>query len=167
MAGNTLLPNCEAPPRGVAPWPGKQIEDGVALCATSDDLPVAEIVSGSGVRSLGDAVKAGYDAPFPDAHDKAGALAFTGLIPTHEHMPGIMENRAVWRVLLNSGTNLLSQPSSDGDPSTRDLAQVFRERIPGACNALHTTIVDAGHFLQEEQGAALAAVVLRVLQTRG
>ncbi|MBP8926913.1 MAG: alpha/beta fold hydrolase [Pseudomonadales bacterium] len=162
VAGNTLLPNCEAPPRGVAPWPGKQIEDWVALCATSEDLPVAEIVSGSGVRALADAVKAGYDAPFPDARYKAGALAFTGLIPTHEHMPGVMENRAVWRVLEQWHKPFVTA-FSDADPSTRDWAAVFRERIPGARNTLHTTIDDAGHFLQEEQGAALAAVVLRVL----
>src|SRR5271170_6715231 len=27
LAANTLLPTCEPPPKGVAGWPGKQIED--------------------------------------------------------------------------------------------------------------------------------------------
>ncbi len=165
VAGNTLLPGCEAPPRGVAPWPGRQIEDWVGLCAAAEDLPVGEIVSGSGVQALGDAVKAAYDAPFPDASYKAGVLAFPGLIPLHEQMPGAMENRAVWRVLEQWNKPFVCA-FSDADPSTRDWAAVFRQRIPGARNALHTTIENAGHFLQEEQGAALAAAVLRVLNTR-
>ena len=165
VAGNTLLPGCEAPPRGVAPWPGRQIEDWVALCAAAKDLPVAEIVSGSGVRVLGDAIKAGYDAPFPDASYKAGVLAFPGLIPLHEQMPGAMENRAVWRVLEQWNKPFVCA-FSDADPSTRDWAAVFRQRIPGARNELHTTIENAGHFLQEEQGSALAAAVLQVLNAR-
>ncbi|NUR99464.1 MAG: haloalkane dehalogenase, partial [Kribbellaceae bacterium] len=35
----------------------------------------------------------------------------------------------------------------------------FRQRIPGAAGQPHTTIADAGHFVQEDQGAELAAVI--------
>jgi haloalkane dehalogenase len=36
---------------------------------------------------------------------------------------------------------------------------VLRDRIPGAAGQLHTTIRDAGHFLQEDTGEELAKVV--------
>ncbi len=40
LAANTLLPNCEPPPRGIAGWPGKVIEDWAAFAAAADDMPV-------------------------------------------------------------------------------------------------------------------------------
>jgi haloalkane dehalogenase len=36
--------------------------------------------------------------------------------------------------------------------------------VPGAAGQPHTTIRDAGHFLQEEQGEALAAVLVDLLR---
>jgi haloalkane dehalogenase len=35
----------------------------------------------------------------------------------------------------------------------------MRERIPGAQGRPHTTITNAGHFVQEDQGPQLAAVI--------
>jgi haloalkane dehalogenase len=41
---------------------------------------------------------------------------------------------------------------------------VFRTRVPGAAGQAHPTIHDAGHFLQEEQGEALAQVLVDLLR---
>lgn len=161
VAANTLLPNCEPPPRGVAPWPGELIGNWVETARRADDLPVAEIVGGVCVTPLSDALKAAYDAPFPDASYKAAVLEFPALIPIREDMPGVAENRAVWRVLEGWEKPFVTA-FSDGDPTTADWAGVFRHRIPGADNDLHTTIAKAGHFVQEEQGEALAEVVLQL-----
>jgi haloalkane dehalogenase len=162
LATNTLIPNFEPPPRGVAGWPGKQIEDWAALCLTSDDLPISEIVSGVGVDRLPDAVRAAYDAPFPDASYKAGPLQITCCIPIEETMPGIAENRKAWEVIEKFDRPFLTA-FSDRDPSTKGWEAIFRNRVPGAKGQPHVEIAGAGHFVQEEQGPALAEVLVGLM----
>jgi haloalkane dehalogenase len=165
LAANTLLPNCEPPPRGIADWPGEIIANWVATAAAATDLPVSAVIAAV-CRSPPDAAAlAAYDAPFPDASYKAGVLAFPGLIPIREEMPGVAENRRVWAVLEQFARPFVTA-FSDGDPTTAPWAEVFRRRVPGAAGAAHTVIRDAGHFLQEEQGEALAEVVVALLRRR-
>ena len=162
LATNTLLPNFEPPPKGVAGWPGKQIEDWAALCRTSADLPISEIVSGVGVDRLPDAVRAAYDAPFPDASYKAGTLQITCCIPIEEAMPGIAENRKAWEVIEKFDRPFLTA-FSDRDPSTKGWEAIFQSRVPGAKGKPHVEIKDAGHFVQEEQGPELAKVLVDLM----
>jgi len=162
LATNTLIPNFEPPPRGVAGWPGKQIEDWAALCRTSDDLPISEIVSGVGVDRLPDGVRAAYDAPFPDASYKAGTLQITCCIPIEETMPGIAENRKAWDVIEKFDRPFLTA-FSDRDPSTKGWEAIFRDRVPGAKGQPHVEIENAGHFVQEERGEALGEVLLGLM----
>ena len=162
LATNTLIPNCEPPPKGVAGWPGKQIEDWAALCRTSDDLPISEIVSGVGVDRLPDAVRAAYDAPFPDASYKAGTLQITCCIPIAETMAGVAENRKAWEVIETFDRPFLTA-FSDRDPSTKGWEAIFRDRVPGAKGQPHVEIANAGHFVQEEQGPALARVLVELM----
>ena len=42
---------------------------------------------------------------------------------------------------------------------TRNGEWTFRKQIPGCEYSAHTTIVGAGHFLQEDRGPELAAFV--------
>ena len=48
----------------------------------------------------------------------------------------------------------------DDDPVTAGGHERFQQEIPGAQGQHHTTIAHAGHFLQEDQPAAFAAVVI-------
>lgn len=162
LAANTLLPTCEPPPRGVAGWPGKQIEDWVGLCKASSDLPISQIVGGVGVNALPEDVLRGYDAPFPDASYKAGTLQITCLIPIEETMAGVAENKRAWEVVEKFDRPFLTA-FSDRDPSTKAWEKVFHERVPGAAGQPHTEIANAGHFLQEEQGPALATVLVDLM----
>jgi haloalkane dehalogenase len=163
LAANTILPNCEAPPRGVPDWPGALIAGWVRTAAAANDLPVSGIVAGVCRTVPAAEVLQGYDAPFPDASYKNGVLAFPGLIPIREDMPGIRENRGVWSVLEKFERPFVTA-FSDSDPTTAPWAAVFRERIPGAAGQPHPVIANAGHFLQEEQGEALAAVLLDLMR---
>jgi len=151
VAANTLLPNFEAPPQGIADWPG----DGIAAWAASTraltDMPIGQIVSPANA--------APYDAPFPAPAFKAGPLEFPALIPVQPDMPGIAENRRAWAVLDRFEQPFLTA-FSDGDPFTKAWEAVFRHRIPGARGQPHVEIGGAGHFLQEERGEALAEAVL-------
>ncbi len=164
FATNTLLPNAEPPPRGVEDWPGPIVLPWIALCRSSDDLPVGEIVAATCVRRPDDDVLAGYDAPFPDRSYKAAALAITTLIPADADAPGIAANRAAWGV-LERFERPFATAFSDADPATAAWEAVFRARIPGAARAPHVRIAGAGHFVQEEQGEALAAALLAFLAT--
>ncbi|HTT42775.1 MAG TPA: haloalkane dehalogenase [Steroidobacteraceae bacterium] len=162
LAANTVLPNCEAPPRGVPEWPGKLISDWVGTAAAATDLPVSGIIAAVSRQRLPAEVLRGYDAPFPDASYKSGVLAFPGLIPLNEAMAGIAENRRVWAVLERFERPFLTA-FSDSDPTTAPWAEVFQRRVPGARGQPHALIRGAGHFLQEEQGEALATVLLELL----
>ena len=158
---NTLLPNCEVPPKGIDSWPGEFIESWVRATAEADDLSVGDIVSATCVNPLSDEVKQAYDAPFPDAAYKAAVLEFPSLIPIQESMAGVAENRLAWKV-LESWEKPFVTAFSDGDPTTKAWERVFQQRVPGAKTQLHCEITNAGHFIQEEQGEALAAVVLNL-----
>jgi haloalkane dehalogenase len=162
IVANTLLPNCQAPPQGVADWPGELIANWVAMSAAADDLPISDIVAGVVLRPLPADVKRAYDAPFPDVSYKAAALQFPSLIPINPSMPGVEQNRRVWKVLEQWQRPLVTA-FSDGDPTTRDWQQVFQQRVPGAAGMPHTVIAGAGHFLQEEQGEALGQFTCSVI----
>lgn len=164
FATNTLLPNAEEPPRGVADWPGPIVRPWIELCRTSDDLAVSEIIAATCVERPDPDVLAAYDAPFPEVRYKAAALALTTLIPAEPESPGIVENRAAWDS-LERFEKPFATAFSDADPSTVAWEKVFRSRIPGAANAPHVRIERAGHFVQEEQGEALARALTDFLAT--
>jgi haloalkane dehalogenase len=161
VAANTLLPNCEPAPAGAEPWPGAIVEQWVAATQEANDLNISGVIGAVSVAQLSEGVLAAYDAPFPTAAYKSAALEFPSLIPIREDMPGVAENRRTWR-LLERWQKPFITAFSDSDPATAAWAEIFRRRIPGAQGRSHPTIHEAGHFLQEEQGPALAAVVAEV-----
>ena len=103
-------------------------------------------------------VAAAYDAPFPDDTYKAGARVFPMLVPTSPDDPAAAANRAAWNVLERWGKPLLTL-FSDSDPITAGGDRVFRERVPGAAGQPHMTIEGAAHFLQEDKGPEIAALL--------
>jgi len=125
----------------------------------AEEFPVGGIVNGGCTSSLTPEVIAGYDAPFPDDSYKAGARVFPTLVPTSPDDPAADANRAAWRVLEHWDKPVLTA-FSDGDPITRGGARPFESRIPGAQGQAHATITGAGHFLQEDRGPELAAVIV-------
>ena len=123
------------------------------------DMAVGTIVG----RIHGPEIIAAYDAPFPDARYKAGPLVMPLLVPISPDQPGAAENRAAWEDFRNWRKPFLTA-FSDGDPVTVGGDRVFRERVPGAQGQNHTTIENAGHFLQEEKGEELAAVLIQFIE---
>ncbi|HTZ07524.1 MAG TPA: haloalkane dehalogenase [Acidimicrobiales bacterium] len=122
------------------------------------ELPVGRIVDGGCVSELPPEVVAAYDAPFPDESFKEGARQFPVLVPTRPDDPAAEANRRAWDVLRRFDRPFLCA-YSDRDPITGGADRLFREQVPGAAGRDHPTITGGGHFLQEDQGPALAAVV--------
>ncbi len=123
-------------------------------------FPIGKIVQKGTVTDLPGDVVAAYDAPFPSAAYKAGARAFPMLVPTAPDDPASEANRAAWKVFRNWQKPFLTT-FSNRDPVTRGGEIVWQESVPGARNRAHVKIRNAGHFLQEDAGPELAAIILR------
>ncbi|HEY5103930.1 MAG TPA: haloalkane dehalogenase [Acidimicrobiales bacterium] len=122
------------------------------------ELPIGRIISGGCVQRLSEEVIAAYDAPFPDESYKEGAREFPKLVPTSPEDPAHDANVAAW-ASLGQFTKPFLLCFSDGDPITRGGEKKFLREIPGTKNQSHTTIEGGGHFVQEEKGLELAAVL--------
>ncbi|MDN5857371.1 MAG: haloalkane dehalogenase [Pseudonocardia sp.] len=128
---------------------------------SAEVLDIGRLVR-SGCRiPLSDAAAAAYDAPFPDEAHKAGPRAMPTIVPTRPDDPAAPANRAAWDVLRGLDRPLLCA-FSDGDPITAPMLPLLRA-LPGAAGREHPTITGAGHFLQEDAGAALATEIVRFL----
>ena len=128
-------------------------------------VQVSDFIQMGCVRPMSDAVRAGYDAPFPDDDYCAGPRAMPGLVPTSPDDPATAANRAAWSALCESATPMLVA-FSDGDPITGAMAPVFRSQMRGAQGIEHPTIHNAGHFLQEDAGEQLAGHIIEFLDAR-
>ena len=121
-------------------------------------FPVGSIIAKGCARPVSAAVQAAYDAPFPDESYKAGARAFPTLVPNSPDDPASAPNRAAWGVLRTLNIPFLTT-FGDQDPITRGADKVLQKLIPGCTGQPHQTIVNGGHFLQEDCGAELAEVI--------
>ena len=159
VAANTFLPTGDRPA-------GPAFEAWREYSQTTPDFHVGGIVKGGSVTELAPDVIAAYDAPFPDDRYKAGARQFPMLVPTRPDDPASDANRAAWTV-LRKWTKPFLTAFSDQDPVTKGGDRLFQEAIPGCAGQPHTTIMGAGHFLQEDRGEELArAVVDFIARTR-
>jgi haloalkane dehalogenase len=135
------------------------------------------VVEAGTISELSPAVKAGYNAPFPDGAYQQGARQFPLLVPITAYDEATPLNRQAWAALETLSTPflcafsdhviLLPQAPNTDDPaySVRDPDKWLRERIPGAQGQPHTTIANAGHFVQEDQGPTLAAVISSFIES--
>jgi haloalkane dehalogenase len=151
VAANTFLPTGDRDP-------GEAFRNWRRFSQEVETFPTGFIVNGGCTTDLTPEVIAAYDAPFPDETFKEGARQFPVLVPADPDDPAAPANRKAWEVLSALEVPLLCA-FSDGDPVTAGADRHLRELIPGAHGRPHTTIEGGGHFLQEDRGPQLAAVV--------
>jgi haloalkane dehalogenase len=125
-------------------------------------IQVGRFVQSGCRREMSDAVRAAYDAPFPDDAYCAGPRAMPGLVPTSPDDPAAPANRAAWAALRESSTPMLVA-FSDGDPITGAMGPIFQREMRGAQGYQHPLIHGAGHFLQEDAGEELAKHIVEFL----
>jgi len=151
VTANTFLPTGDTPP-------GEAFLNWQQFSQTVADFAVGFIVSMGCHAKPGDEVAAAYDAPFPDDTYKAGARQFPMLVPTSPEDPASAANREAWET-LRGWTKPFLTAFSDQDAITRGGDGAFQRDVPGCAGQPHTTIEGGGHFLQEDEGPALARVV--------
>ena len=120
---------------------------------------VGEIIASACVSDISNDIRKAYDAPFPGEEYKAGARRFPMLVPIKPDDPASNPNRKAWEVLKKWDKPFLTA-FSDSDPITRGGDAYFHKLIPGTKGQAHTTIVGAGHFLQEDKGEELAELTV-------
>jgi haloalkane dehalogenase len=91
-----------------------------------------------------------------------GARHVPVLVPTRPVDPASADNRRAWETLVTFDKPFLCA-FSDSDPITRGADRHLKEMIPGCAGQPHTTIEGAGHFLQEDKGEELAAVIVEFI----
>ena len=126
------------------------------------EFPVGGIIAGATARPISDAVRAAYDAPFPDETYKAGARRFPLLVPIASESEEAGQNRAAWQVLAEYERPFLTL-FADTDPITAGAEKILQARIPGAAAQPHKIIHNTGHFIQEDAGEELADELIKWL----
>ena len=136
-----------------------------AFANRSDDLEVGRLLERSAIAKLSPQVVAAYDAPFPDASYKGGALQFPNLVPISPDAEALPHMRATAEALKTWSKPALVM-FSDKDPIMAGGDRYFRALIPTAKNEPEITIKDAGHFLQEDKGEEIAERIVEFIQRR-
>ena len=151
VAANTGLPTGDQPMPDV--W--LRFRD---VVRTAPALSVSRLVQSGCQTPLPEEVRAAYDAPFPDASLTAAVRAMPGLVPTTPDDPASAANRAAWQQLARWDKPFLVA-FSDQDPITGAMGPILQRTVPGAASVDHPVIRGAGHFLQEDAGEQLGAVI--------
>ena len=122
------------------------------------DVPIDILIRGGCKLPLDDAVLRAYEAPFPDARSKAGARAFPKLIPFSPDAPGAPEGGAVMKALRRDRRPALVL-WADSDPALplEPVGRLVQGLFPTAEEL--TVIENAGHYLQEDRGEHIGALI--------
>src|SRR6202522_4585868 len=151
VASNTGLPTGDQPMPDV--WLRFR-----EIVRTAPALSVSRLVQSGCQTPLPPAVLAAYEAPFPDQASAAAVRAMPELVPTYPQDPASEANRAAWR-RLSAWDKPFLVAFSDRDPITGAMAPVLERGVPGAAGIEHPVLTGAGHFLQEDAGERLGAVI--------
>jgi haloalkane dehalogenase len=157
VTANTFLPTGDR-------HPGEAFLAWQRYSQDTPDFHVGRIVNGGCATDLASEVIAAYDAPFPDDSYKQGARQFPMLVPTSPDDPASDANRAAWKVFEQWEKPFLTA-FSDADPITAGAEKVFQSVVPGAHGREHPTVVGGGHFLQEDKGEELAAIIVEFVRS--
>ena len=122
-----------------------------------DELPVGLVVRRGCFTDPGDAVAAAYDAPFPNEVSKAGARAFPPLVLKLQESAGA---RRTLEALRDDGRDMLMLWGAEDRPLPLPHGEAFAAQLG---RPAPTPIAGAGHFLQEDQGEQIGALIAQFL----
>ena len=126
------------------------------FCERTEDLPTGFLVARGVVDELPEEVVAAYDKPFPNAASKAGARVFPALIPLTEDAPGAAAGARVIAALQSDPRPKLVLWGAQDPVLPLERGEAFAAAI-GAGPV--RPVEGAGHYLQEDRGAEVGAVI--------
>ena len=137
-------------------WPSPGFLQWRQFAESNPDLPIGFVMQGATTTELPEEIVAAYEAPFPDAPSKAGAAAFPLLVPLVESDPGAAEMARVADALTNWNEPVLVAFSDQDPVFPQNAGRKLAQRIHAA---RFVPIEGASHFLQEDRGEEIAALI--------
>jgi haloalkane dehalogenase len=127
------------------------------------DFNLRFLIQGGTKSKVSDEVLDGYEAPFPDSSFKEGCRILPSLVPISPDDPESERNRTATQVLLKWEKPFLTC-FADNDPVTAGGDRFFQNNVPGAKGQKHTTIKNAAHFVQEDQGPKCSDIIIQFIK---
>jgi haloalkane dehalogenase len=156
MVSNTGLPTGDQPPsEAFTKW--RRFSQDVPA------FPTSSIIQGAAVSELSEHTLKAYDAPFPSEEYKAGARMFPLLVPASPDSVEAQSNRNAWEKLRQFEKPFMTA-FGDSDPVTAGGDRIFQKLVPGCEGIEHAVIKDGGHFIQEDKGEELAALLKQFIE---
>jgi len=164
--GRTSGRLCPASLRPTPSWPTGDRPGNDAFMAWQNfsqsvaEFPVGFIVNSGCTTDLSDAVRAGYDAPFPRGAVQGGSPPVSPCSCRPRPMTRPPQRTGRRGRCSPDGRSLGCAPSATAIRSRLALTGRCSKRVPGTKGMPHTTIGGAGgHFLQEDRGPELAKAI--------
>ena len=129
----------------------------------SPKFDVGRLINGATTTKLTEEIQRAYDAPFPDDTYKAGARIMPSLVVISSDNPEHKDNKKA-RKKFGKWEKPFLTAFSDMDPVTRGADRFWQTHVPGAKGQKHTTIENAGHFLQEDKGPEIANLIVKFIK---
>lgn len=129
----------------------------------SPKFDIGRLINGATTTKLTEEIQRGYDAPFPDDTYKAGARIMPSLVVISTDDPEHKANKEA-REKFGKWEKPFLTAFSDMDPVTRGADRFWQTHVPGAKGQKHTTIENAGHFLQEDKGPEIANLIVKFIK---
>ena len=146
--GNPLLPG--------NPYFGQWME----YSMTAASFHPSEVVEAMTYFDVPPEEEAAYDAPFPSRIYMAGPRVFPSLV---NDLPGVNED--AWAGLTEYEKPFLTIWASNdpGNLGSQAVQDNLINNIPGAAGQPHTRLPEASHFLQDDQGAEIARLMVEFI----
>jgi haloalkane dehalogenase len=148
--GNRLIPGD----------PAEMFADWIVYSMTAASFHPAEVVEALTYFDLSPEAEAAYDAPFPSRVYMAGPRVFPSLV---NELPG--ETEEAWDGLTEYNKPFLTIWASNdpGNLGQQAMQDRLVNNIPGAAGQPHIRLPEASHFLQDDQGAEIARLMVEFI----
>jgi haloalkane dehalogenase len=133
------------------------------MAKEAPDFDVGQLVAGGCLSDLDEATVAAYNAPFPDESHMAGARILPSRVPIDPEMDGA-GTIADARETFGDWEKPVFVLFSDSDPITHASREDLRSLFPTAADQPDTWIEGGAHFLQEDQGEAVASEIVEFVE---
>ncbi len=132
----------------------------IEYALTGASFHAAEVVEAMTYFDLPPEDEAAYDAPFPSRVYMAGPRTFPSLV---NELPGVTQD--AWAGLTEYEKPFLTIWASNdpGNLGSQEAQDILINSIPGAAGQPHTRLPEASHFLQDDQGAEIARLMVEFI----